>query len=171
MKGKSSKGVTKCNDGKVKYMKIRNERIMGEKTCTKRCDKKKMCNEISDRQRKKIFHEFWSMNWDEKRIFVKGLIQILLPQSLISESSRRTRTLQYYLKPDGQQFVVSKQMFLATLGIGEKMMYDWLERKPKKVEANTNSYLSAGMIYAKEFFESLPKMPSHYCCSATITIS
>lgn len=95
-------GVAKSNDERVQYMKIENDGTMGEKTCTKRYDRK-MFSDINDRQRNKTFHGIWNMNWDEKRIYVKGLTQIQQPQSIFAEDSRRK---QYSVKSDGQQFVV-----------------------------------------------------------------
>lgn len=66
-------------------------------------------------------------------------------------------------------------MFLSTLGIGEWTVHNWvknahslgivksLESFPSKVKA-INAECKKKIV---EFFERIPKLPSHYCRSST----
>ncbi|WAR23826.1 hypothetical protein MAR_037495 [Mya arenaria] len=73
-------------------------------------------------------------------------------------------------------------MFLSTLGLNEKMVYNWLESQkhgksiPTKVSA-VNSFMpdraresrfTDRLKRAEEFLDSLPKVPSHYCRADTM---
>ncbi|VDI73103.1 Hypothetical predicted protein [Mytilus galloprovincialis] len=60
-------------------------------------------------------------------------------------------------------------MFLSTLGIGEKMMYEWILNSKNGIPHKSNVKRPAKQYdidrkqYAKSFLERLPKLPSHYC--------
>jgi hypothetical protein len=67
------------------------------------------------------------MTWDEKRVFVCSLVeQRDVKQRTLDTDSRRNCSFLYFLRKENGKFSVCKRMFLSTLGIGERMMYDWV---------------------------------------------
>ena len=125
MEGKAYKGMKKV-DGKWDLHVDRSGRILLPKDCSKRCDKTKQCQQISEDERKVIFERFWSMNWDQRKINVNSLVEIEPPKET-SVDSRRNRTYKYYLRRKNERLSVCKNMFLSTLGIGEKSVNTWVE--------------------------------------------
>jgi hypothetical protein len=102
MQGKQYKGIAKSNEGKSAFILERKERIMCKRNCSKWCKKSKMCFELSEHQRQKNFNNFWNnLNRDEKRMYVRGLVDICVPQTS-AEGSRKSQTLKCNLKIEGQ---------------------------------------------------------------------
>jgi hypothetical protein len=75
MEGKQYKGVWKNEEGVKTYCIDRNERIVSSRGCSKTCNKskKRKCLLFTDNERKEIFNRFWTLTWDEKRVFVCSL--------------------------------------------------------------------------------------------------
>lgn len=166
MQGKRYEGLKKGADGKFAYSVQRQERTVGERHCSKRC---KTCSLITEKDRLDIFNRFWkNMNWDEKKMFVIGMVEKTEAKRKKVEDSRRKYTFKYYLKKEGRKVLVCKKMFLSTLGIGERALYDWInaseEGIPDKPNKRTVTFRNPeGVESAGEFLDSLVKMPSHYC--------
>ena len=117
------------------------------------------------------------MNWNEKKTYVRGLVNKKEVASS-KNGSRRKFTYQYYLRNGTETLLVCKDLFLSTLGIGEYTLYSWMdkvnknglptdeENKPlQRSEQNTRDkrLRSEKCEFARKFLESLPKLPSHSC--------
>lgn len=130
MEGKAYKGMKKV-DGKWDFHVDRSGRILTPKNCSKRCDRSgvKNCNNIAEDDRKVIFNRFWSMNWDQKKIYVNSLVEIqsVKEKTTNTEISRRSRSYKYFLRRNNERLCVCKGLFLSTLGIGEKTVYAWVD--------------------------------------------
>lgn len=79
--GKKYYGKTK-EGGHWQYNKVKSARSM-----KKRCnciDKGKAaimkCGKITEPQREEIFNEFWKMSWQQKKVYVRTLIQCIKPK-------------------------------------------------------------------------------------------
>ena len=60
-------------DGKWDLHVDRSGRILLPKDCSRRCDKTKQCQQISEDERKVIFERFRSMNWNQRiKIIVRS---------------------------------------------------------------------------------------------------
>lgn len=90
-------------------------------------------------------------------------------QKTLNTDSRRNCSYLYFLRKENGKFQVCKSMFLSTLGIGERMMYDLVMQSTNGI-SNKEHYQrpqrqeeSDKKIFARSFLMSLPKLPSHYC--------
>lgn len=129
MEGKTYKGMTKL-DGKWGFNVDRTERILAPRSCSKRCQRPgvKKCSSFTEEDRNTIFTNFWNMTWDERKVYVNSLIGSAdVSEKTVGQNSRRNRSYQYYLRKDNERVCVCKNMFLSTFGIGEKMVYGWVE--------------------------------------------
>lgn len=86
------------------------------------------------------------------------------------EKSGQNSSFVLNLKKDNVAYRVCKKMFINTLGIGEWSLHHWT--KVEVEQPNPNSKIgkrNPQWIEAKNmmhtFFDSLPKMESHYCRS------
>ena len=80
------------------------------------------------------------------------------------------------LTKDDQRYVC-KNMFLTTLGVGEKTIYSWIENsengipnRGKKTNQKQDEEQATRREFAKTYLESLPKLPSHYCRSSSLKL-
>jgi len=125
MEGKEFQGLKKSEGKYIETSK--SERILTERGCSKRCykaGKNRNCHLFTDEVRKEIFETFWSnLDWHGKRVLVSSLVDRKIIEG---DTKRRTMSCTYHLKYKGTKVPVCKSMFLSTLGIGEKMMYGWL---------------------------------------------
>lgn len=148
------------------------------RTLKERCSCKKnatiKCAQITDDDRKNIFTEFWEMTWNEKKVFVNTLIQILpnlrARNRKVEDKSKRCRTLQYYLRVKNVNIRVCKTFFLNTLNIGRQTVMNWVKKPvvstiPKKSAKKRNSTSERQCL--NSVFDSLPSMESHYCRADT----
>ena len=180
MLGKEYSGRKRV-DGKNQYLNQKQARIQGDRGCTARCHKWKMsrqCNMISESTRKEIFTLFWSeMNWSQKQVYVCSLVEKreTNKKTVHTHSSRRKFSYIYFIRQGDVKVQVCKNLFLSTFGIGESMLYNWMndtthgmprdkEDKRGKVEGVE---MSANKEFARKFLEDLPKLPSHYCRAST----
>ena len=174
MKGEVYKGIARV-DGKKTYCLNKQNRILIDSDCTKRCTKTKSCKSIMQDQKEAIHQAFWSeMNWDEKRAFAVSHVDISDARKQ-TDDGRRSKTYTYFLKAGNERVNVCKKMFLSTLGIGEAMLYGWfgkvdingmITRKPVKSPKMSEKDLEK-RNKAREFLESIPKVESHYCRATT----
>jgi len=127
LKGEVYKGIARV-DGKNTYCLNKQNRILIDSDCTKRCTKTRSCKLIMQDQREAIHQAFWSdMNWGEKRAFAVSHVDISDARKL-KDDGRRSKTYTYFLKAGNKRVNVCKNMFLSTIGIGEAMLYGWLEK-------------------------------------------
>ena len=92
-----------------------------------------------------------------------------MKQRTLDTDSRRSCSFLYFLRKENGKFPVCKSMSVSTLGIGERMMYDWVMKSTNGIP-NKEHYQrpqrqeeSNKKIFARNFLMSLPKLPSHYC--------
>ncbi|XP_056237867.1 uncharacterized protein LOC130172917 isoform X2 [Seriola aureovittata] len=119
-------------------------RAVGPRCTSNACKKasNRLCNEINEETRKKVFDEFWQhMNWAQRKLYVAGQVDRdpVERSRAVGSQSRRSVSLRYHLMVDGKRKQVCKNMFLSTLGIGEWSVLNWAQRgTTKKAEANEN---------------------------------
>jgi hypothetical protein len=113
------------------------------------------------------------MTWAEKKVYVSNLVsrsEVARKTKHENDESRRKFSYNYHIKVEGVKKVVCKSLFLATFGLKEDTVYNWLDEndnangipklKEKKL-GKTNSLQTRES--AVRYLKALPKMPSHYC--------
>jgi hypothetical protein len=118
------------------------------------------CRLISFDERQKIFNEFWSFDWNDKRSYVANLCQKHRKENDFGEFSRHT--VVYHL-PFGETFVkVCKVFFENTLGLGSECVRRMLRLRTSipKTTATKDNLIK---VTFTKWLTSLPKAPSHYC--------
>ncbi|KAK6167866.1 hypothetical protein SNE40_021797 [Patella caerulea] len=181
MKGKSYKGLKKqADDGKWVYCVDKKERLLTPRGCPKKCDSSKIksCSKFSEEERQEIFSRFWDrLDWNQRKVYVNSLVQSgAVGRKTTEGNSRRNVSHEYFLRKNGERLGVCKNMFLSTLGIGEKTVYGWLKDAPNGIpnKGNTINKITARRARdnhlrenIKQYLECLPKMESHYCRSSS----
>lgn len=127
MEGKSYKGMKKVDDG-WRFCFERSGRVLCPHTCSKQCKRSHLrkCGDITEEDRRNIFDQFWGkMNWEQRKVYVNGLVESENTATNRVENSRRQKSFRYFLWKNDRREQVCKSMFLATLGIGEKSVYVW----------------------------------------------
>lgn len=183
MKGEKYKGLKRNNEGKYNFSESKSARQMGQRCNSAFCKKnsnKRKCYFIEDKDRELLFTSFWKdMSWGERRTYVASLCHLIQPKvnKTGTNSSRRSGTIEYFLKQNNELLQVCKKMFLQTLGLNEWSVRNWVsnsafgtgiiispdhEKRTKKVGRSSNKNKELN-----NFFDNLPKLPSHYCRSST----
>lgn len=184
-KNKSLREKGKCYVGwKKEKNKIgkrgpeRSERKMGAACMRSSCRKSfRQCQNIDEETRASLFKEFWDkMSWDQKKIYVASLVKKKEKHASRKEpceKSRRTFTYEYTIKlPNGNVVPVCKPMFLATFGLKEWSVMNWVSSSnsgilpSKEISLSTRQRAQTTGIAKKiltDFLEKMPKLPSHYC--------
>ena len=142
--------------------------------CTKSSYRR--CQERKEEDRADIFKEFWStMDWGQRKRYASSLVDHVPPKySKRTAKTKRTGTFIYHLRVRGDKLQVCKTMFMNTLGIGEWCVRDWVLKSvrvhgmhtspsSRKQHRNTGADKREKVMTAREFLESLAKLPSHYC--------
>ena len=94
-------------------------RFMGPRCDSKRCERARSCHLLSDEDRQKIFSNFWStMDWDQRKIYVVSLADMVDVKRKMGDSKRRQCTVKYHLKKGDAKLQVCKNMYLSTLCLG-----------------------------------------------------
>jgi len=134
--------------------------------------------DVNEESRKVIMEQFWRMmDWKEKMVYVLSLVD---KKMLLAErrpmDQRLTGETVHTFKVKGEKVIVCKKMFLSTIGLNEKMVYNCLQSEepgtsilskssavasPMPSKARKSRYADTEK-YANEYLESLPKVPSHY---------
>lgn len=111
------------------------------------------------------------MDWRQRKTYVVALVtKSQTQQKTTKKNSRRQASLFYHLKVGEKLLPVCKKLFLSTLALGEWSVNNWVKRsnagipdvietypkKAKKLNENKRQEI-------RDFFEKLPKLPSHYC--------
>lgn len=128
------------------------------------------CSQLEKKDRLAIFNDFWSMTWNEKKIFVDTLRQ-MVPINRKRDRhnntiSRRNNSFMYFLLKDDKHIKVCKTMFCNTLGVSLRTIHGWKKRSTKSnqnKETNPISNKKKESKNVEEFLNVLPKMESHYC--------
>ena len=185
MEGKKYLGTKKSKaDGKWDYCVERGERIITPRGCSKRCDKSssKGCSKFSEEERRNLFTSFWeNMNWDEKKVYCNSLVEVRTVGRRTSEGeSRRNVSYRYFLRKSQERVCVCKNMFLSTLGVGERTVYEWIKNtksgipdKPNKSSKKSEARRERDHELREsvtQYLAQLPKMESHYCRASTSKI-
>ncbi|CAG9839204.1 unnamed protein product [Diabrotica balteata] len=159
-----------------KYVTVeRNQRQMGPACECKLSLKssKLFCRTFSQEDRLQLFNNFWQLNWDEKKMFVKGLVDtapIKLRKAEAIEKQRKG-TLCFHLKKNSIRLRVCKKMFLETLCVGEWSVASWVNvtqtQNIEQLNTNCKSEPTEKKKFLINFFQKLPKLESHYCRKET----
>ncbi|KAL1005027.1 hypothetical protein UPYG_G00053610 [Umbra pygmaea] len=125
------------------------------------------CSNIGEPDREKIFKCFWeNMNWEEKKMYVRSLVDVNpVRRRRASEYSRRSSTLIFFLKVDGERKRVCKSLFLSTLGIGEWSAHNWVKDTGKTQKNVAPCHRDEAHEFMKGFLQDFPRLASHYCRS------
>lgn len=119
-------------------------RAVGPRCTSNACKKatSRLCSEINEEARKKVFDEFWQhMNWAQRKRYVAEQVDCdpVERSRAAGSQSRRSVSLRYHLKVDSKRKQVCKNMFLSTLGIGEWSVLSWAQKRAtKENEADEN---------------------------------
>ncbi|KAI4871352.1 hypothetical protein NFI96_026576 [Prochilodus magdalenae] len=167
MEGKSYSGKRK-DVGEV----TRAARAMGPGCVSEACKKsaKRFCHTFSEEERQGIFRHFWqNMNWEERRLYVAGLVDHtpVARKRSASQDSRRLSTLSYHLGVDGEKRRVCKKFFLSTLGLGEWSVAHWVQTSETERNHSQAMVGDEALASLQAFLRDLPKVPSHYCQSSS----
>lgn len=168
-------------EGKVKQDTPREKRKLGPTCTSSKCiiSENRQCELFQEADRKSIFEAFWSItDFTQRRVFVCSHTELKAPKKIQTDSdSRRQNSIFYYLPSNGGRKPVCKNMFLNTLSLGSYTVQNWVKSgkpnhnmSPSAFVANTikkditlyrrNS--SSRIELLNNFWEKLPKLPSHY---------
>ena len=127
MQGEKYLGLKKTQDGTYSYSVERGKHQVAPRNCSKRC---KNCPLFTEKEREDIFSRFWNnMNWEQRKVFVSAMVDKFDVKQRKDKDSRRRNSCRYFLEKDGQRTQVCKRMFIATLALGERTIYEWLKGK------------------------------------------
>ncbi|CAH1115757.1 unnamed protein product [Psylliodes chrysocephalus] len=148
-----------------------------------RCAKKsknRSCNELQEEKRKYLFTAFWKkMIWDQRKTFILNTVekQPVKRRRNQSENSRRQASLHYFININVNRKQVCCNMYLNTFGIKKWTVRYWIDNIQKEgttiapssliTHSRTADVASCrrkdDKLFFNSFFDSLQKMPSHYC--------
>ncbi|XP_045540071.1 uncharacterized protein LOC123722410 [Papilio machaon] len=160
---------------KIHHDVLRPARSMKPSCISSFCKKSKLrsCQNIDEDKRKELFNTFWkTMSWEQRKTFV--CCHVIANDKKVTKNPESTRfkTLAYFLTIENIRYQVCKKMFLNTLGIKDWFVRYWLEKTNSAMPPHSQKEIhskkkQAAHVFAEEFLNSLPKMPSHYCRSST----
>lgn len=115
---------------------------------------------ISEEDRESLFEEFWTMNWGEKKVFIKNLIKMIPIKRKRDRkdpnTSQRKNTMVYYLKKDDEMIRVCKTLFLNTFSITNFCCWSWKSENTLqlivKIILNLHSQLRRKQQPMKKYF-------------------
>lgn len=180
LKGKEYLGYSRGADNMVKQNVMRAARVMGASCTSSMCNKSnaRKCKLFTEEKRKKIFEMFWNdLNWDQRKVFVCSHVSRVEAKRKTTgeEISRREGTLRYSLSGTNEKMPVCRTMFLNTLGLRPFTVQSWVrqgcfgmcksQEALHKSRENKNYRVHAfddAKKFLREFFQNLPKQPSHY---------
>lgn len=174
--GKSYMGKKKQN-GKWDYKLVKEPRNIKQACFCILSGREKSalkCREIGEDERQIIFKTFWQITWPEKKMFVRNhvLVKPTKRKRGSNDVSRRDCSNEFYLGRARKR--VCKMMFLNTLGVKEWVVKNWAKKNIANQEEEHaedprlyNSPVGARIKILHDFFDSLPKLESHYCRAST----
>ncbi|XP_063615812.1 uncharacterized protein LOC134789002 [Penaeus indicus] len=105
------------------------------------------------RQRRHIFHKFWSItSWEARQIYIRTLISKKeIKQKKKIQGSRRQASYAYNLQlQDGSIHQVCKPLFASTFGVPERTLMSWItDRGDSSSAASSSDSLSAAKTPSK----------------------
>ncbi|CAG9792709.1 unnamed protein product [Diatraea saccharalis] len=135
MRGEEYVGYRKPKGCKAIQDQVRTAKMMGPPCTSSFCQKSKLrgCQRFEEETRKSKHDKFWkTMNWDQRRVYVAGLVTRSAHSRYTksaSETSRREGTFHYYLPIESDMKVqVCKEMFLSTLSLCSTAVQSWVKR-------------------------------------------
>nr|CAI5822716.1 unnamed protein product [Callosobruchus analis] len=157
-----------------KYLNYRNQEIPEKRVLANPCNENcvNACNTFTELERNQIFTLFWSLGSNiEKRSFINGCVNIVpvKRKRTTAKDSRRNLTYQYFLMKGDAQKRVCLQFFLNTLNVTQKLVRNSLQGKIKEnvdkrgIHAPKHKASPDQINAFKQFIDSLPAVPSHYC--------
>jgi len=165
-KGQANPQKWKRNDKALK-------RMHGEKRVQRKCNCNCCSEKMSDADRKKLFDDFWLVEWNRKRDFINANTSVTdTARKTAGEHSRRKTTVKYFLPTSDGRIPVCKQYFLATLDVGTMFVRCTLSKSMSESFASAhgnvrrpppNKTPSVIKTHAINFVKKFPTMPSHYC--------
>lgn len=175
MEGKEYLGYTKPKGQVMKQNQVRETRSLRPACASERCKKSKqrMCEKLTEEERKCIFRKFWSeLNWDQRKIYaISHVNRVPTQRKTTLNDSRRGETLTYSLTFNDCKYPVCRTTFLNTIGIGSFTVQSWTKKGNHAMLMNKNcenlnrvknSPHAENIAYLKDFLRQLPKLPSHY---------
>ncbi|KAG8270463.1 hypothetical protein J6590_108428 [Homalodisca vitripennis] len=143
MKGEEYFGRRKNEDGKTVYDVKRSKRELKPRClCKPKSKSVFQCHTVTEEIRKNIFNDFWLLNWEERRILAKQLVdnRSVSHRRVDSDNVRRKGSLYYHSKINQSQdrIRVCKKMFLNTLSMGEWAILNWVSTGSNRMEEQLN---------------------------------
>lgn len=110
------------------------------------------------------------MSWDQKKVYLNGLIEYSERKRIFVEDSRRCNTKSYYLNHNLTRKQVCSQMFFNTLGISETMARKWTHmqsnsKRQTRLKVNERVQkltYEKRLKFLENWLEKIPKIDSHY---------
>lgn len=178
MNGEEYLGFTRAADGKVFQNKIRPARKMGPRCTSKTCltSNVRSCHRLTEDVRKQLHSEFWSMNWDQRKVYVSSHVTLTdVKRKTTAEESRRGNTMFYSLQVGKEALRVCRETFLNTLSLKPFMVQSWVKKsifgmhkgsETINTSRRDKNVMSKRRVLKDEsvnrFFDQLAKLPSHY---------
>lgn len=179
MKGEIYSGRRKTEDGKIVFDLERHQRRVQPRCDHNDHSKYFDCYKLTEEARNMLFKKYWKLSWETKKIWVQQTVQKqgVSRRKCSGNSYRRGNTFKYSFNVLGDKYKVCKKMYLNTLNIGEWSVHNWTKNEdrdeaeliPEKTRRNSSvkAFEDIGRNHAKEFFNNLPKLESHYCRKTT----
>ena len=156
------------------YISRRNEFVPGKillphclLSCRKKCHTK-----FNAENREEIFQNYWKLGSHTEQLdFIHSNTDYNLKKRNVSTSSRRARSIFFYLPLFGKKIKVCKTMFINTLGI-KKGVVDYAMKNRSKLNTSTGDKRgkhvkkclpSEVKLSIRRHIESFPAVSSHYC--------
>ncbi|XP_005109172.1 uncharacterized protein LOC101857281 [Aplysia californica] len=145
-----------------------------EKTLGPRCPcmpdhKSNKCADFSEEERQEIFRLVWSMTELQRRLWVSEVVNaVSIKQRTVFHDSRRTNTLVYNFKRNGERLRVCKTFFLETTGLRQWWVRNWVLNlpDPDTLTIRRPSFapqrFKEDRQFCEDFLQKLPCVPSHY---------
>lgn len=174
------------NGKKIIKSCVKSARKVGErcKCCKSGLSRVFCCDIINELDRSIIFEQFWKLSDEGKRVFIKSHVttsEIKRKRNIDnSDETKRKCQHSFHLNVHGTLRRVCKNMFLSSLGIGEKYFRNVISGKAsttvvrntkkmenvmkggKKRQRKTDVRYNSALFFCRGVLKSLPRLPSHY---------
>ncbi|XP_046981060.1 uncharacterized protein LOC124547424 [Schistocerca americana] len=176
MRGQAYIVYRRSRIGKITHDTPRGARKLGPTCTSKMCQKsvQRKCHQFSIDDRQAVFNTFWeTMSWGQRKVYVTNLVDTIptkRPGKNTGESRRKGPLIYHLINEMGKHKVCNK-IFLNSLGIKEWTVRYRMGNSTHGMSPDTESSRPRikqtkkedERTFMKEFLESLPKLPSHYC--------
>jgi hypothetical protein len=173
-KWKSNVRKTLCQSGK-EYMnargkKVAAKKIINKKDCSNAC-KFKCSRKIGNNGRRDLFQYYYSLNQNEKYVFLKETTEKYVKSRRTTEQpSRRTYSFKYFFKVQEHKIQVCKQFFLGTLNTSQKPIYtvhslnqNQTAKKDLRGKTGTRTISNERKQVVIDHISKFEVIESHYC--------